>query len=144
MVLFSATLTEAALEVASKWLRRPQRVHIGTTAADISRSVVQAVHVCAEHKKPAKLLKHLAHIKVSAQRPSQSRVAQPFPLWLTLIVGLQEKGAGLRNAPRVLIFANRIKTVRFLADTVGQAGLRCVILHGERTQPEREVGSNPL
>lgn len=41
------------------------------------------VHVCAEHKKPAKLLKHLATIR--------------------------EASAGLRNPPRVLVFANRIK-----------------------------------
>jgi hypothetical protein len=39
--------------------------------------------VCAEHKKPAKLLKHLAAIK--------------------------EAAAGARNPPRVLVFANRIK-----------------------------------
>ena len=41
------------------------------------------MQVCAEHKKPAKLLKHLASIKDKAQ--------------------------GLRNPPRVLVFANRIK-----------------------------------
>jgi hypothetical protein len=44
---------------------------------------LQVVHVCAEHKKPAKLLKHLAAIKAAA--------------------------AGLRNPPRVLVFANKIK-----------------------------------
>jgi ATP-dependent RNA helicase DDX5/DBP2 len=43
----------------------------------------QVVQVCAEHKKPAKLLKHLAAIKAAS--------------------------AGLRNPPRVLVFANRIK-----------------------------------
>jgi hypothetical protein len=41
--------------------------------------------VCAEHKKPAKLLKHLAAIK--------------------------EVSVGLRNPPRMLIFANKIKVV---------------------------------
>jgi ATP-dependent RNA helicase DDX5/DBP2 len=41
------------------------------------------VHVCAEHKKPTKLLKHMAAIKASSE--------------------------GLRNPPRVLVFANRIK-----------------------------------
>jgi ATP-dependent RNA helicase DDX5/DBP2 len=45
--------------------------------------LLQVVHVCAEHKKPAKLLKHLAAIKAAA--------------------------AGLRNPPRVLVFANKIK-----------------------------------
>jgi hypothetical protein len=46
--------------------------------------------VCAEHKKPAKLLKHLAAVK--------------------------EASEGLRNPPRVLVFANRIKvcTIMFL------------------------------
>lgn len=44
---------------------------------------LQVVHVCAEHKKPTKLLKHMAAIKASSE--------------------------GLRNPPRVLVFANRIK-----------------------------------
>ena len=48
--------------------------------------------VCAEHKKPAKLLKHLARARDAAS------------------------AAGERHAPRVLIFANRIKTVKFVAD----------------------------
>jgi hypothetical protein len=39
--------------------------------------------VCAEHKKPAKLLKHLAAIKAAATNK--------------------------RNPPRVLVFANKIK-----------------------------------
>lgn len=39
--------------------------------------------MCAEHKKPAKLLKHLAAVKAASE--------------------------GLRNPPRMLVFANRIK-----------------------------------
>lgn len=46
-------------------------------------SVLQVVQVCAEHKKPAKLLKHLAAVKAASE--------------------------GLRNPPRMLVFANRIK-----------------------------------
>jgi hypothetical protein len=38
----------------------------------------------------------------------------------------------------VLVFANRIKTVRFLHDTVKKEGYRAVMLHGARSQPERE------
>lgn len=53
---------------------------------------------------------------------------------------LQDRSVGLRNFPRVLIFANRVKTVRFLHQTVSAEGLRAVMLHGERSQPEREVG----
>ena len=44
---------------------------------------LQVVQVCAEHKKPAKLGKHLAAV--------------------------QEGSKGLRNPPRVLIFANRCR-----------------------------------
>lgn len=48
-----------------------------------SRAATQVVQVCAEHKKPAKLLKHLAAIKA--------------------------RSAAMRNPPLILIFANRIK-----------------------------------
>lgn len=44
---------------------------------------LQVVHVCAEHKKPAKLLKHFNSIKAAS--------------------------LGARNPPRILVFANRIK-----------------------------------
>ncbi len=73
---------------------------------------LQVVQVCAEHKKPAKLLKHLAAIK--------------------------EAGAAMRNPPRVLVFANRIKTVRFVHDAIAKEGCRVVMLHGQRSQAERE------
>ena len=74
---------------------------------------VQVVQVCAEHKKPRKLLKHLESVR--------------------------EAGRGVRNPPRVLIFANRVKTVRFVAATTAAAGFKTAILHGERSQAEREV-----
>ena len=45
----------------------------------------QVVQVCAEHKKPAKLARHLAKI--------------------------QEGGKGQRNPPRILVFANRRATL---------------------------------
>lgn len=73
----------------------------------------QVVQVCAEHKKLRKLLKHLETVR--------------------------EAGRGARNPPRVLVFANRVKTVRFLAATLAGAGFKTAMLHGERSQPEREV-----
>ena len=73
----------------------------------------QVVQVCAEHKKPRKLLKHLESVREACR--------------------------GARNPPRVLIFANRVKTVRFVAATTSEAGFKTAILHGERSQPEREV-----
>lgn len=74
-------------------------------------STSQVVHVCAEHKKPAKLLKHLSSIRAAS--------------------------TGLRNPPRVLVFANRIKTVRFLYETIQKEEFRTAMLHGERSQAER-------
>ena len=45
----------------------------------------QVVQVCAEHKKPKKLLKHMMTIKAQS--------------------------AGQRNPPRTLVFANRVRAV---------------------------------
>ena len=73
----------------------------------------QAVHVCAEHKKPAKLLKHLAAVRAAS--------------------------AGARNPPRVLVFANRVKAVKFLVGAVAKDGWRAAALHGQRPQAEREA-----
>jgi hypothetical protein len=74
---------------------------------------VQVVQVCAEHKKPRKLAKHLAAIRAHS--------------------------AGLRNAPLTLVFANRVKTVRFLARLLAKDGVRVAVLHSRRSQAEREV-----
>ncbi len=37
------------------------------------------------------------------------------------------------------MFPRRIKTVRFLHKAVGEAGYRAALLHGERSQEEREA-----
>ncbi len=52
---------------------------------------------------------------------------------------MQDSSTGQRNAPKVLVFANRIKTVRFLQQSLVEAGFKAVQLHGDRSQPEREV-----
>ena len=44
---------------------------------------------------------------------------------------------------RVLIFANRIKTVRIVHGELQAGGWRAVQLHGERSQEEREVSRRP-
>lgn len=80
---------------------------------DAAACPAQVVQVCAEHKKPRKLLKHLEAVR--------------------------DAGAGARHPPRVLIFANRVKTVRFVAAACAGAGFKTAILHGERSQAEREV-----
>ena len=62
-------------------LQLAERVYAGfSTSIALSWQVVQ---VCAEHKKPKKLLKHMASIKALS--------------------------AGQRNPPRTLVFANRVR-----------------------------------
>ncbi|GAB4823853.1 hypothetical protein N2152v2_010899 [Parachlorella kessleri] len=111
--LFTATMPESLGDVAAGWLHRPKHIRVTHSAACISRTVTQVVQVCAEHKKPAKLTKHLQQIKDASR--------------------------GLRNPPRILIFANRIKTVRFLHGLLTEGGYRAALLHGERSQEEREA-----
>lgn len=52
---------------------------------------------------------------------------------------LQDSSVGMRNAPKVLVFANRIKTVRFVQQTITEAGFKAAQLHGDRSQAEREA-----
>lgn len=73
---------------------------------------LQVVQICAEHKKPRKLLRHVQEIYSSATG---------------------------RNPPRVLVFANRVKTVRFVYKLLKDSNMRVAMLHGERSQQEREV-----
>lgn len=84
VLLFSATLPRAVKHTARAWLA-PSCASISCSAGadSISQTITQVVQVCAEHKKPAKLLKHLAAIRAVSE--------------------------GQRNPPRVLVFANRIK-----------------------------------
>ena len=128
VALFTATMPKPLRAVAASWLQRPERVAFGAlpgggnalkTSADgtsqeptISATIAQVVQVCAEHKKPAKLAKHLEAVRAA--------------------------GASQRHAPRVLIFCNRIKTVRFVAKHVASLGFKTAQLHGERSQSERE------
>ena len=63
--MFSATSSLDSEQAASKWLHTPERILVGASAASMNSSVTQSVHVCAEHKKLQKLLKHLQQVKVS-------------------------------------------------------------------------------
>lgn len=140
IALFTATMPKSLEAAANVWLTRPQKIHItaqlmmdhhdgsGDDGDDndgsvhptstnnngvISDTVTQIVHVCAQHKKPKKLQKHLASIKAES--------------------------INLRNPPRVLIFTNRIKTARFVFNEIKKSSFRVTILHGERSQEDREA-----
>ena len=111
--LVSATWPPAAAAVASAWTAGAARVSLTTpSSTSLSIGIAQTVHVCAEHKKPAKLARHLEAVKAAS--------------------------AASRSKPRVLIFCNRVKTVRFVAGEVAAAGFKVETLHGERAQEERD------
>ena len=134
-LLFSATFPKTVRAVAKTWLApKPAIVKIesadksgdgkrsneanvavaaggkgGDGAVDVS-NVDQTVHVCAEHKKARKLLKHVTDLR---------------------------KNDG-RSKSRVLVFANRIKTVNFVGETLRRHGEKVGTLHGELKQDRRE------
>lgn len=83
VVVFSATMPEEASELAMQWMKSPSKLEFRPSARSVSQTITQVVHVCAEHKKPGKLQKHLEMIK--------------------------EKATELRQKPRILIFANTVK-----------------------------------
>ena len=128
--LFSATFPESVRTAAQLWFcskdfkvvdvsmkritpEKPgEQPNVERSAAT---DVEQVVHVCAEHKKPKKLLKYLQNV-------------------------FKENSSGLRVRlrPMVLIFCNRIKTVKFVADFLGRHEFTAGILHGEMPQMARE------
>ena len=134
-LLFSATFPKTVKAVAKVWLApKPAIVKIEakqvtdgkkSNAANVAvaaggkgdasgvdtSSVEQTVHVCAEHKKARKLLKHLTDLR---------------------------KNDG-RSRSRVLVFVNRIKTVNFVGETLRRHGEKVGVLHGELKQEKREA-----
>ncbi len=52
---------------------------------------------------------------------------------------MQAKSEQGRSKPRILVFCNKVKTVRFVHTLCVEAGVKAAMLHGERSQPEREV-----
>ncbi|GMH36952.1 hypothetical protein BSKO_04825 [Bryopsis sp. KO-2023] len=112
VVFFSATMPESVSGAAKAWMKKPTKLEFHPSAKSVSRTITQVVHVCAEHKKPGKLLKHLEQIN--------------------------EKCKDARQRPRILIFANTVKAVRFLETTLKEAEYKVAMLHGKRSQTERE------
>ena len=132
-LLFSATFPKTVRAVAKLWLapnpaivkieaedkssnegRRSNAANVSVAAGGKTKDgggvsasdVEQTVHVCAEHKKARKLLKH--------------------------VTDLRENDG--RSKSRVLVFANRIKTVRFVAETLRRHGEKVGSLHGSSSR----------
>lgn len=86
-----------------------------TSSLTISDTVQQKIHVCASHKKPRLLLKYI----------TQCREA--------------EKAEKVRQAGPMIIFCNKIKTLKFVHDFLKRQNIRADALHGQLAQHIREA-----
>lgn len=132
--LYSATNPPGVAKISKVWCGEPRMIDLASmkksdskqatleiknpngddlTTMQISKNVIQAVHVCAEHKKMNKLAKHLSSIE------------------------LMHKDH--RHKPRILVFANRIKTVKYISRELRGQGKKVAEIHGDKSQEEREA-----
>jgi len=119
--LYSATNPPGVENISKTWCGEPRHISLAPkkntedeeNVNRISENVVQVVHVCADHKKMAKLTKHISNVE-------------------TL-----HKDA--RHKPKMLIFSNRIKTVKYIARELRESNKKATEIHGDKSQEERET-----
>ena len=161
VLLFSATIPPALAKAAAQWVHQPEQIKVSSStnngvvaaatqsksqakgtggsadtadqdeseatdflaaAADgntedeltVAASIEQIVHVCAEHKKPKKLLTFIGKIRKD------------------------EKEKGSRSKARILIFCNRIKSVKFVEATLRKDNHFCKQMSSAMSQQQRE------
>jgi ATP-dependent RNA helicase DDX5/DBP2 len=90
----------------------------GFTSLAISDTVIQKVHVCAEHKKARLLLRFIINMRKDEMEMRGSMAA--------------------RQPSAILIFVTKIKTLHFIVDWLEQNGIRAGELHGQLPQSQRE------
>jgi superfamily II DNA/RNA helicase len=84
------------------------------SSLSVSKTVEQLVHVCAAHKKPRLLLKYI------------------------LAAREREKSEKQRQAGAMLVFCNKIKTLKFVRDFLTRQSITCDMIHGQLPQSRRE------
>eukprot|EP00434_Breviolum_minutum_P032200 symbB.v1.2.028479.t1/scaffold3024.1/size65071/1 len=84
----------------------------------VSRNITQLVHVCAQHKKNKKLVRFLDKIRQ------------------------KEKDEGVRQRSLVLIFCNKIQTLKSVAGFLRKQNHHCEALHSGIPQAKRENALN--
>ena len=110
----------------------------------------QDVSVCAEHKKPRRLMKLLEKIaKGGSEHAEHADGAEPPTAAAAAVKSLQADKAPTAGKPageaageadrRVLIFANKIKAVSFIASLLCRHGMRAAPLSSKLSQRERET-----
>jgi len=114
--MFTATLPKRLNIFVNSWIQSPRidistkgtLQNIGNSQLGISPTVTQVVHVCAEHKKPKKLIKFLKNT------------------W--------KKDVKKRHVTLVLVFCNKIKTVIFVEQFLRKQNIKVAALHGKIQQ----------
>lgn len=97
-------------------LQRNTAANAATTSSlTISPSVLQRIHVCASHKKPRLLLKYITMCRQ------------------------QEKTDKIRQAGPMIIFCNKIKTLKYVHDFLKRQNIQADALHGQLAQSIREA-----
>ncbi|GAB5368784.1 hypothetical protein AAMO2058_001349600 [Amorphochlora amoebiformis] len=117
-VFCSATFPKALERITELWTRANRTKTLTTSVdnprASIPTTVTQYVLVVSEGKKLRKLTRFLAQIKAEERK---KRIKQPR---------------------RVLIFVNTIQQSRYVFRTLEKVDYKVALLHGKRTQKERE------
>lgn len=125
-VLVSATFPRKLKEVIERLsflksnyvsVKMTQENEDDTFTSGVSSTITQIVHVCAEHKKPKKLIR--------------------------FIEGIFEEEKAQRNKSSILVFCTKIKTVKFVEDFLSRRNtFSCSALHGQMQQSLREKSLN--
>mmetsp|Transcript_107635 Transcript_107635/g.303146 ORF Transcript_107635/g.303146 Transcript_107635/m.303146 type:complete len:779 (-) Transcript_107635:20-2356(-) len=112
------TEDEEATAVVDHGLGETGEAALTTSASStltVSPTVHQTVHVCANHKKPRKLIKFVEKVRAD------------------------EQATGVRQRAAILVFCGQIKTLRTVADLLQKHGERCAPLHSGIPQAKREA-----
>ena len=102
-----------AKEMEKKTHKLPQNLDL----ASIPSNIVQTLHVCANHKKPKKLITTLSRIYLKADARS---------------------GRFSANNRLCIVFFATIKTLKYVSGLLLKEGLRCAELYGSLVQTERD------
>ena len=116
----SSDETEGTAEISEMAGTTEKKSHsdINTLSLTISPTVTQAVHVCATHKKPRLLIRFITTVRE------------------------QEKLHKMRQPGAMIIFATKIKSVKFVVDFLHRQNISSEPLHGQLPQSQRERALN--
>lgn len=96
----------------------PTTSRFNMSSVTVSPTIKQMIHVCAAHKRPRLLIKFVERIRT------------------------QEKAERKRQADPMIIFCNKIKTLKFVVSFLNKQNFPAAPLHGQLPQQTREENLN--